>query len=101
MTPDTDAIEQVLRIWLGGSPEQNKRAAERIMDLFAGWQPFETAPKDDDQPLLLYYLAYEADGHKFRSAVEIGFGSDAFWSRTPTHWMPLPLGPDGKRAELV
>lgn len=77
------------------------------------WQPIETAPKDGTALLLYGMWAGEISGIAKEPQIDIGLwaggrsdysGSDWWqlstgdaygcWIR-PTHWMPLPLTPEG------
>ena len=78
-------------------------AANAKRDIPTGWQPIETAPKDDE---ILLYGRYNSDSQgymprpmvgrwgTFHKRWEIHAGS-RFGIR-PTHWMPLPAPPQGE-----
>ncbi len=73
------------------------------------WQPIETAPKDEDRLVLLWFPEEQVQSVAYYSAyyAEGGYGCvDGFpWVQpcsgerlniyygTPTHWMPLPTPP--------
>jgi hypothetical protein len=63
------------------------------------WQPIETAPKDEDQAIIVWRKGHEAQ------IVEWGGDAFPYWEgkmgddyRTltwePTHWMPVPVPPE-------
>ena len=62
-----------------------------------GWQPIETAPKDETQ-ILLWFPEMEArhtgywDGEQWR--IDYAEGDHSDW--VVTHWMPLPPPPEVK-----
>ena len=77
------------------------------------WQPIETAPKDDDQTLILLFP--DKHPHTNEKIISVGEGYwakyagffEECWCRAnldseygkpiyPTHWMPLPKAPEVK-----
>ncbi len=98
MAEDVDAAQQIARAALGAQPPVTH-----------GWQPIETALKDDGRPVLLlvngevlpgcwchvpFKEVRDLDGRYVDQRDE-----EAFWmtyrdgSCEPTHWMPLPAAP--------
>lgn len=66
------------------------------------WQPIETAPKDGT-PVLLWVGSLWTTGRWSGWNWEvletgIGYESDPVLPDDPTHWQPLPLGPNGEIA---
>lgn len=67
-----------------------------------GWQPIETAPKDETE-IILYFRGWHKaiTGHWCHDAgMPIGGYWYSDWCHTddddvPTHWMPLPSKPEG------
>ena len=62
---------------------------------FGTWQPIETAPKDGTE-----FIAYCPDKSETKLRV-LRFDGDCFLAHNsfvsdPTHWMPLPPGPEGE-----
>lgn len=62
-----------------------------------GWQPIETASREDGQHVLLH-----GDGENFEDCTVVGYWDedkrrwmpfDGFALMRPTHWMPLPAAP--------
>ena len=75
----------------------------------AEWQPIETAPRNEERPILAFDADYgivtvkwrfdERWGGVWGSEDYIQDGSiydDALIARNPTHWMPLPDPPETK-----
>ena len=74
----------------------------KLIDKIPKWQPIETAPKDGTK-----FLAFE-DGDYYGCSFnweddEEGTiywntycGQPACYTPEPTHWMPLPEGPEGE-----
>lgn len=90
-----DAEMSRRRLWdmLNGVTEAGAAAP----DEGEGWQPIATASKDGS-PVLAYsdrrtYLVWDG-AHTKHFEVIVGEGS---FEVNPTHWMPLPSAPKGKR----
>ena len=64
-----------------------------------GWQPIETAPKDETSVVLLFDPNTE-DGKgvvfegQWDDVIEAWFDFCDNFQRAPTHWMPLPNPPE-------
>lgn len=85
--------------------------ARAAISAMQGWRPIDEAPKDgtkllvyspeDEYPVIAHWEAYDQE-----DAQE--YGADGYWSYsesliadvygecTPTHFMPLPLPPEGE-----
>lgn len=66
----------------------------------SNWQPIDTAPKDGT-PVLLWVGGLWTTGRWSGWNWEvletgIGYESDPVLADDPTHWQPLPLGPNGE-----
>lgn len=65
------------------------------------WQPIETAPMDGTE-VILFYRWYLDGGFVTAGYYHQGNNSPSFWyadlvnggASPPTHWMPLPDGPE-------
>lgn len=67
------------------------------------WQPIETAPKNERVIIAEYSKPkWDEDGDHWSWTVEAAewsehakaWMSDEGWSKSPTHWMPLPKPPN-------
>jgi len=86
--------------------DENKKLQERILYLEAlrtpQWQPIETAPKDDDEDVLLtngktiFIALYDIEGECWcmHHMTEKGYTYKMRPSYNATHWMPLPQPPE-------
>tara|TARA_R110000868_G_scaffold372402_2_gene636242 strand:+ start:1545 stop:1769 length:225 start_codon:yes stop_codon:yes gene_type:complete len=65
-----------------------------------GWQPIETAPRNDFERLILYDLdigvctGFWCEGEdEFPPCWETSDGVSSFYDAEVSHWMPLPQPP--------
>jgi hypothetical protein len=91
-------LSHALKILTDRENEITRLRAERA------WQPIETAPKEEAEPVLLY----KPDEGRFGEYLLVGYwgewpGEGECWIacagynlRPPTHWQPLPAPPEDR-----